>query len=620
MSDATRLEEPAAAWNRRYAARTERMQASEIRELLKLLDEPDIISFAGGIPDPALFPVAAIQAAYDAVLGQSREATHALQYSVSEGYRPLREWLVRHMAAMGVNCTVDNVVITSGSQQALDFLGKLFLGAGDTALVTAPTYLGALQAFNPYQPRYDRLLPEGNQTPTALRQAAERAGSRLGLAYVVADFANPSGETLGRAARERLLDTVAELDIPLIEDAAYRQLRYDGVAEPPLLALDIARVIVFCSFTFMLGLFAFGALVFLLFPLEIPARLGLPFASTRPLGVLFACVVLAYWSANLVRKTPLRVWALSFPVTGWRLAGAQVLVASLDWALAGTTLYALLPHGAGLALPHFLAVFILAQVAGIASQVPGGLGVFETVVVLLLAPVLKAPDVVAALLAFRGVYYFCPLAVATAMMGAREAARKRQALAALASAVGQWTSGAVPAVMAALTFVSGASLLFSGATPDAVWHARHPASVVPLSLVEVSHFAGSVAGVWLLVLAKGIRRRLDAAYLLTVLMLALGAAVSMLKGFVYHEALALLGVLAALVVALAIAAFTAPGRRVKGFLAESQFELRKVVWPTRDETVKTTLVIIVVVIILSLLLGLIDWILKSIVLDWLLKL
>ncbi len=323
-------------------------------------------------------------------------------------------------------------------------------------------------------------------------------------------------------------------------------VRYRLYGSWGLLALDIARVIVFCSFTFMLGLFAFGALVFLLFPLEIPARLGLPFVSTRPLGVLFACVVLAYWSANLVRKTPLRVWALAFPVTGWRLAGAQVLVASLDWALAGTTLYVLLPHGAGLALPHFLAVFILAQVAGIASQVPGGLGVFETVVVLLLSPVLKAPDVVAALLAFRGVYYFCPLAVATAMMGAREAARKRQALAALVSAVGQWTSGAVPAVMAALTFVSGATLLFSGATPDAVWHARHPASVLPLPLVEVSHFAGSVAGVWLLVLAKGILLRLDAAYLLTVLMLVVGAAVSVLKGFVYQEALALLGVLGAL--------------------------------------------------------------------------
>jgi hypothetical protein len=129
--------------------------------------------------------------------------------------------------------------------------------------------------------------------------------------------------------------------------------------------------------------------------------------------------------------------------------------------------------------------------------VPGGLGVFETVVVLLLSPVLKARTWVAALLAFRGVYYFCPLAVATAMMGAREAARKRRRWP-LWCRPSAMDVGAVPAVMAALTFVSGATLLFSGATPDAVWHARHPASVLPLPLVEVSHFAGSVAacGCW----------------------------------------------------------------------------------------------------------------------------
>jgi len=233
---------PAPAWAERYADRAARMQASEIRELLKLLDQPDIISFAGGIPDPALFPLVAIRAAYDAILGDPATVAQALQYSVSEGYRPLREWITRHMAGLGVPCGIDNVVITCGSQQGLDFLGKLFLSAGDTALVTAPTYLGALQAFNPYQPRYDRLCLEGNQTPGLLRQSAEQAGSRVRLAYIVPDFANPSGETLSRAQRERLLDCAAELDIPLIEDAAYRVLRYEGEAETALLALEVARV------------------------------------------------------------------------------------------------------------------------------------------------------------------------------------------------------------------------------------------------------------------------------------------------------------------------------------------------------------------------------------------
>ncbi|MFI4989068.1 MAG: PLP-dependent aminotransferase family protein, partial [Alphaproteobacteria bacterium] len=144
-------------WDSCLAGRTERMRASEIRELLKLLEQPDVISFAGGIPDPALFPREAIRDAYAAILGDPRLGPQALQYSMSEGYLPLRRWIVQHMARLGVACSDDNIVVTSGSQQGLDFLGKLLLSAGDTALVTAPTYLGALQAFNAYEPRYDAL-------------------------------------------------------------------------------------------------------------------------------------------------------------------------------------------------------------------------------------------------------------------------------------------------------------------------------------------------------------------------------------------------------------------------------------------------------------------------------
>ena len=168
-----------AGWEPRYAARAERMRASEIRELLKLLEQPGIISFAGGIPDPALFPVAEARAAYAAVLADAAMAGGGLQYSVSEGYLPLRQWIVRHMSDLGVACAEDNIVVTSGSQQALDFLGRLLLSPGDTALVTAPTYLGALQAFSAYEPRYDELRPEdGNRTPQSYAHAAAAAGVR----------------------------------------------------------------------------------------------------------------------------------------------------------------------------------------------------------------------------------------------------------------------------------------------------------------------------------------------------------------------------------------------------------------------------------------------------------
>lgn len=232
----------AAEWEPRYAVRAERMRASEIRELLKLLDQPGVISFAGGIPDPALFPVQQAAEAYAAILGDAAAAGGSLQYSVSEGYQPLRQWIVRHMGSLGVPCDADNVVITSGSQQALEFLGRLLLSPGDTALTMAPTYLGALQAFSAYEPRYDELRPEdGNRTPASYADAARVAAGAVKFAYVVPSFANPTGETLSLAARENLLDLAAELDIPVIEDAAYAMLRFEGEPVPPILALEIAR-------------------------------------------------------------------------------------------------------------------------------------------------------------------------------------------------------------------------------------------------------------------------------------------------------------------------------------------------------------------------------------------
>ncbi len=227
-------------WESVLASRSSRMKASEIRELLKLLDQPDIISFAGGIPDPALFPREEFQRAFSDILSKDSHAG-ALQYSVSEGYTPLREWIAGQMATLGVPCGIDNILITSGSQQALDHLGKLFLSPGDTALVTWPTYMGALGAFNAYEPNYDRLIANGNRPAADYTQTAAAKGGRVKFAYASVDFANPTGETLDRAAREALLDLAGALDIAIIEDAAYQSLRYDGEAIPPILALDIER-------------------------------------------------------------------------------------------------------------------------------------------------------------------------------------------------------------------------------------------------------------------------------------------------------------------------------------------------------------------------------------------
>ncbi|MCC0079869.1 MAG: PLP-dependent aminotransferase family protein [Rhodobacter sp.] len=224
-------------WQTVLASRSGRMKASEIRELLKLLDRPEVLSFAGGIPDPALFPADAFRSAMaEALSGPAAGA--ALQYSVSEGHRPLRDWLAGRMVALGIPCDADNILITSGSQQALDYLGKLLLDPGDTMLLAWPTYLGALGAFNAYEPRFDRFDPTGNRPASDYTEAA---GGRVKALYLTPDFANPTGETLTRAQREAALDLADALNIAVIEDAAYQVLRYDGDPVPPVLALEIAR-------------------------------------------------------------------------------------------------------------------------------------------------------------------------------------------------------------------------------------------------------------------------------------------------------------------------------------------------------------------------------------------
>lgn len=226
------------SWPRALADRTARLKPSEIREFLKLLGKPGVISFAGGIPDPALFPAEQIAETAAAILADPARRTQALQYAPSDGYLPLRAWIADHMTRLWAPCTADNILLTTGSQQALDLLGKVLLDPGDTVLTTAPTYLGALQAFEVYEPTYATLPVD---------HVGEHPGERPGpahvpaVAYAVPDFSNPSGETLSLAQRERLLDTAEALAIPVIEDAAYQALRFEGEALPSLLALDIMR-------------------------------------------------------------------------------------------------------------------------------------------------------------------------------------------------------------------------------------------------------------------------------------------------------------------------------------------------------------------------------------------
>ena len=226
-------------WAHVFAGRVGGMSASEIRELLKLVDRPEIISFAGGIPDPDFFPTSAIARAYEKLFQSNKGAGGALQYTISEGYTPLREWICAYMGRHDIKAGLDEVVVTSGSQQGLEFIGKLLIGPGDKILVTRPTYLGALQAFSPYEPSYlsvpmDEEGPELASVEAALEQKPK-------FLYLVPDFQNPNGTTVSLARREALLDLCTKHGVPIVEDAAYTELRYDGEPLPPIVALDAAR-------------------------------------------------------------------------------------------------------------------------------------------------------------------------------------------------------------------------------------------------------------------------------------------------------------------------------------------------------------------------------------------
>jgi len=225
---------PETMWNQRFAQRTQRITASMIRELLKLTEQPDIISFAGGLPAPDVFPVEEVRAATERVLRD--HGTTALQYTTTEGYRPLRELLVRHMSRYGVEVGPENVLVTSGSQQALDLIGKLLINPGDRVLTEAPTYLGALQAFNAYQADYLPVPIDDDGMDVDALEEQLRGGPKF--VYALPNFQNPAGVTLSMERRRRLVELAAHYGTPIVEDDPYGQLRYEGDHLPSLVKLD----------------------------------------------------------------------------------------------------------------------------------------------------------------------------------------------------------------------------------------------------------------------------------------------------------------------------------------------------------------------------------------------
>ncbi len=239
-------------WNEFYSAGARVMTRSLIRELLKLTRRGGVISFAGGLPDPATFPVEELKAIMAQVL--DREANLVLQYGPTEGDARLRDELVKWLARDGIRTTRDRILVTLGSQQGLDLVGRVFLDPGDAVIVDLPSYMAALQVFRSYRVQMVGVPQDasGMRMDVLAQTLAQLAGEgrRAKLIYVVPDFQNPSGVTLAADRRSRLLELAREYRTLVVEDNPYRELRFEGAAAPPLAALDgDGRVIYLSTFS-----------------------------------------------------------------------------------------------------------------------------------------------------------------------------------------------------------------------------------------------------------------------------------------------------------------------------------------------------------------------------------
>ena len=227
-----------------FAKRMERMQRSTIREILKITKRPEIISFAGGLPAPELFPMQAFQDALNEAL--RKEGPASLQYDLTEGYLPLKAFLCQWLARHGLRCRPEEMLLTNGSQQALDLVGKVFLNPDDRVLVENPTYLGAIQAFNAYEARYCAVSMDASGL---LIEEAEKKirNDKPKIAYLVPTFQNPSGITMGRDRRLAFLKLAQKYRLPVIEDDPYSYLRFSADVQPSLYSLAKGRGVVYLS-------------------------------------------------------------------------------------------------------------------------------------------------------------------------------------------------------------------------------------------------------------------------------------------------------------------------------------------------------------------------------------
>jgi len=222
------------------ADRTKTMDVNVIREILKVVSQPGMVSLAGGIPAPESFPMEIMRDLTSTVI--DKYGAKAFQYDPTEGFGPLREALVDYLRPKGIQSKMEEILVASGSQGVLDALGKVLISKGDTVAVEAPTYLGALQAFTPYEPAYARLdTDEKGLIPESLEKVLERGGIKF--IYLVPTFQNPTGRTIPLERRKDIAAIISKFNALLIEDDPYGSLRYRGTDVPTLKSLAPDNVV-----------------------------------------------------------------------------------------------------------------------------------------------------------------------------------------------------------------------------------------------------------------------------------------------------------------------------------------------------------------------------------------
>jgi phosphatidylglycerol lysyltransferase len=322
-------------------------------------------------------------------------------------------------------------------------------------------------------------------------------------------------------------------------------IRYRFYSALGLTAGETANVLVICGSTYWVGFLTMGSVFFFLQPPELPDSIHLPFHSVLPLGVFCGLTLSVYLLMAVFLKKNIQLFRWKFPMPSLNIVLGQMAAACCDWVCSGGALYLLLPRSS-LSFSSFLAIYLLAQIVGFLSQVPGGLGILEAVMMILLEPIIPRSEVFGALLAFRLMYYLIPFVLGLIAFGSYEIIRNKEGFKRALQILNRWAPDFLPHIYAVLIFVAGAMLLFSNASPEVNRQMIWLNEFLPLSFLESAHFLTALAGAWLLVLGRSLQQKLESAYYFALVLLGLGTLGCFFKGFAYQQALLLLSLFIAL--------------------------------------------------------------------------